>query len=82
MSQPDPKKTPPPPSPLPTTSGKDKAPDVSPANTTSPAYRVAAIERRWGKRFEEVLVDIHDHLFGKTEALPPKTPETEPPKTP
>jgi len=28
--------------------------------------RVTAIEARWGKRFEEVLVEIHDHIFGKS----------------
>lgn len=31
--------------------------------------RIAAIEARWDKPFEEVLLDLHDHVFGKSEDL-------------
>lgn len=30
------------------------------------AARVAAIEARWGKSIQEVMCDVHDHVFGST----------------
>lgn len=38
----------------------------APKKESSVQERIAAIEKRWGKKFEEVLVDIHDHIYGKT----------------
>lgn len=31
-----------------------------------PDHRIRDIEKRWGKSFEHVLADIHDHVFGAT----------------
>lgn len=28
--------------------------------------RIKDIEKRWGKEFTEVVVDLHDHIFGKS----------------
>lgn len=32
--------------------------------------RIRAIELRWGKEFMEVVVEIHDHLFGVSPPAP------------
>ena len=39
--------------------------------------RVAQLEARWGKPWEEVMVDMHDHIFGKT--VPPVEPVADTP---
>lgn len=45
--------------------------------------RIRDIEKRWGKSLEEVLIDIHDHVFGASdlhdesdEPLPPTKSES------
>lgn len=50
---------------------KPVAPAPTVAKATEPkkpstGERIAAIEKRWGKKFEEVLIDIHDHIYGAT----------------
>lgn len=38
--------------------------DNMPALPADVMARVDAVEARWGKSFMEVMLDIHDHLFG------------------
>lgn len=40
--------------------------------------RVKAIEARWGKDFMEVMMDIHDHLFGVSPVPAPPAPDAAP----
>ena len=42
----------------------DAASDPPPVPKRSVKDRIKDIETRWGKGFEEIMIDLHDHVFG------------------
>jgi hypothetical protein len=38
------------------------SPPVKPRRSVG--ARIRDIEKRWGKNFEDVIIDLHDHVFG------------------
>ena len=51
-----------------------KAPVESVPENEGLAQRIRDIEARWGKEFTEVLVDLHDHILGKSPVAPSPPP--------